>query len=133
MSKVIANLTALMIIDISLRNAVVAVAKELEREHGRKNSAARLYVYVSKADEAARVRNYKNGERNDVQSVALAYIHDDGELDYKNADLLEVITTVLGNKHDLVLPNIAYSKGYVTTQGTTPPTVAPTITRIVGA
>lgn len=120
-------------IDIALRNAVIEIAKEFERENGRKNSAARIYIYTHAADKAARIRNYKSGNKQDVQAVALAYVNDDGTLDYKNADLAEATTVVLANKQNLTFQNVAYAKGgYIVTQGTTPNPVAPSVARVIG-
>lgn len=129
--KTIYNPTYLGKLTLNLRDAIFNIAAEFEQEHGRKNSAGRIFIHVAPEALAARNIAYAAGKREDVQFAALAYVADDGALDYKNAELLEAITTVFGEQK-LTFPNVAYSKGFLMTKGVKPTSELPTGGRVYG-
>lgn len=116
---------------INLRDAILKIAEEFEAEHGRKSSAGRIYVHIDVAQLAARNAAYKAGNRQDAQAAALAYVADDGALDFKNADIAEAITTVFGEQK-FAYPTVAYSKGFLSTKGVKSTTELPTDARVFG-
>lgn len=129
--KTIYNPTYLGKLTLNLRDAIFNIAAEFEQEHGRKNSAGRIFIHVAPEALAARNIAYAAGKREDVQFAAIAYVADDGALDYKNAELLEAITTVFGEQK-LKFPNVAYSKGFLMTKGVKPTSELPTSGRVYG-
>lgn len=112
----ISNKAALFALIYALREAADAIAEAFEREHGRKNTEGKIYVFIH-PDKAK-----KRMENKHVDCFAIGIITASGEVDFKNSDILAAIAEYTSKK-----PGIVFDKGWVGLKGFVAPKLPPTL------
>ena len=108
----------MQLLHAALRNVIMSIASEYERQFGARNTVGKLFINISKDEEKAYLADIRSKDAERIANArkglkaAVIGIVEGEDVNYKEPYLLELIMNAVGGK-DKTFKNVAIDKGCI--------------------